>query len=356
MNPSSQLGRHLQAFFQDYLTAQRQVSRHTLMSYRDALKLLLVFASKRLTKAVADLALTDLSAELVLAFLDHLERERKNTAATRNVRLAAIHVFFRFVAAREPGGLAQCQRILGIPLKRTRHREVDYLEREEMEALLKPVQRSTPAGRRDHTLLCFAYQTGARVHEIVSLRASDLQLDPPLQVRIWGKGQKERLLPLWSQTAALLRALLQERNIDPRSSSPVFVNSRGVSLTRWGVRYILAKYVTAAVNAGSILAQKRVHPHTIRHTAAVHMLQAGVDPNAIRDVLGHSSSSTTWRYARITMDMKRKAIEMCTPEESRPRPPIPVWREDENVLGKLEAIGRRNAYVQHPGEGGHKIG
>src|ERR1700687_2996346 len=345
MSASNELGAHLHAFFHDYLGAQRQVSPHTTMSYRDGLKLLLAFVGKHRGKAVTDLALGDLTAEVVLAFLDHLERERKNAIATRNVRLAALHVFFRFVGPRDPTSLAQCQRILGIPLKHAPRPEVDYLERDELAALFKPVNRSTPAGRRDHTLLCFGYQTGTRVHEILGVRACDLQLDPPLQVRIWGKGQKERFLPLWPQTAALLRALLEERNIDPRSPSPVFVNLRGQPLTRWGVRHILGKYVSAASAAGSTIAKKRVHPHTVRHTTAVHMLQAGVDPNAIRDVLGHSSSATTWRYARINMEMKRKAIESCAPEESRPRPPMPVWRRDEDLLAQLEAIGRRNAYV-----------
>ena len=345
MSHRSELGDHLHAFFHDYLTAQRQVSRHTVMSYRDGLKLLLGFAGSHLGKAVTDLALGDLTVQVVLAFLAHLEQARKNTVSTRNIRLAALHVFFRFVAARDPGALAECQRILGIPLKHAPHPAVDYLEREEMEALLTPVDRSARGGRRDYTLLCFAYQTGARVHEIVGVRACDLQLDPPLPVRLWGKGPTARVLPSGTTAAAVVRALLEERNVDPRSPTAVFVNLRGQPLTRWGVRHILAKYVTAAGEAGSTLATKRVHPHTLRHTAAVHMLQAGVDPNTIRDILGHSSSATTWRYARISMEMKRKAIESCAPEESRPRPPLPVWRQDEDLLSQLEAIGRRNPYV-----------
>ena len=159
------------------------------------------------------------------------------------------------------------------------------------------------------------------------------------------KGRKERVLPLWAQTTALLRTLLEERHVDLRTSTPVFVNMRGRPLTRWGVRYILRKYAKAAAAAGSTLAHKRVHPHTIRHTSACHMLQAGVDPNVIRDVMGHSSSATTWRYARINLDMKRQAIEACTPEAVRPSSPVPVWHQEQGLIEQLEAIGRQNAYV-----------
>jgi site-specific recombinase XerD len=158
-------------------------------------------------------------------------------------------------------------------------------------------------------------------------------------VRIWGKGRKERRLPLWARMAALLRALLEERGVDPRSPRPVFVNLQGQALTRWGVRYILSKYARAAADAGSTLATKRVHPHTIRHTTAVHMLQAGVDPNAIRDVLGHSSSVTTWRYARISMEMKRNAIESVAPENARPRSPAPIRRRDRDPISLLNDVG-----------------
>ena len=345
MSTDTQLGDLVHRFFSDYLVSQRDVSRHTVLSYRDAVKLWLTFASRHLDKPVTALVLDDLGVDLTLAFLDQLERRRANTVATRNVRLAALHVFFRYVASQDPTRVALCQRVIGIPLKQTLTPSVEYLEREEMEAIFKQIPLSTPRGRRDHTLLCFAYQTAARVQEIVTVLACDLQLDPPASVRLWGKGRKKRVLPLWAQTTALLRALLEERRVDPRASTPVFVNMRGRSLTRWGVRYILGKYAKAAAAAGSTLAHKRVHPHTLRHTSACHMLQAGVDPNAIRDVLGHSSSATTWRYARINMEMKRKAIEACTPEAARPRSPVPVWHQEQGLIEQLEAIGRQNAYV-----------
>jgi integrase/recombinase XerD len=340
MSTNKELGDHLHAFFYDYLVAQRGVSQHTVLSYRDGLKLFLRFAATNLGKATSDLTLDDLGADLVLAFLDYLENQRHNTTSTRNVRLAALHMFYRYVSSRNPMTIALCQRVLGIPLKHTTNLSVDYLERDELNAVLEAIDRTTTNGRRYYALLCFTYQTGARVSEVVNLRAHDLQLDPPPHVRLWGKGRKERVIPLWTQTAALLRAFLEERNVDPRSSTPVFVNMRGRSLTRWGVRYILTKHVKAAATAGSTIRNKRVHPHTVRHTTAVHMLQSGADPNAIRDVLGHSSSATTWRYARINMEMKRKTIESCAPQASRPKTPVPAWRRNGDLLAQLEAIGR----------------
>jgi site-specific recombinase XerD len=350
MSPDTQLGDLVRRFLSDYLVSERNVSRHTVLGYRDTLKFWLTFASRHRDKPVTALTLEDLGVDLTLAFLDDLERTRTNTVATRNVRLAALHTFFRYTAAQDPTKVALCQRVIGIPFKQTLTPSVEYLEREEMEALFKQIAPSTPRGRRDRTLLCFAYQTGARVQEMVTVRACDLELEPPASVRLCGKGRKTRVLPLWVQTSALLRALLEERRVDPWAPTPVFVNMRGQPLTRWGVRYILQKYAKAAAAAGSTLAHKRVHPHTLRHTSACHMLQAGVDPNAIRDVLGHSSSATTWRYARLNMEMKRKAIEACAPETARPSSPVPVWRQDQGLIEQLEAIGRQNAYVATKGK------
>ena len=343
MTADNRLSRHVHGFFHEYLTTQRNVSPHTLLSYRDTIKLFLSFASRQLSTPVVDLNLDALTPDLVLTFLNHLESERSNTAATRNVRLAALHVFFRYVGAHDPLSLDKCQRIVSIPKKRTATPAIDYLEREELQIILARIERQTPAGRRDYAMLTFTYQTGARVQEVVGLKACDLQLDPPPQVRIWGKGRKERVLPLWSQTAALLRTLLDERNVDPRSSKPVFVNMRGRPLTRWGFRHALRKYVRAAAQDGSSVANKRIHPHSLRHTSAMHMLQAGADPNAIRDVLGHASSETTWRYARINIEMKRKAIESYKPDA--PQGP-PVWRKDQDLLTYLESLGKRRDYVE----------
>jgi len=297
MKPDSTLGRHLHTFFHEYLTTQRNVSPHTVLAYRNALKLLLRFAMKRLGKGVEGLVFEDLAVDTVLGFLDHLEHERGNTVATRNARLDGI-------------------------------------------------DRSTPEGRRDYALVAFAYQTGARVQEIIALRACDLQLDVLSQVRIWGKGRKERIVPLWPKTAALLRAWIEERKVDPRGTATIFVNLRGRPLSRWGVRYILKKHARGAAAACPTIAGKRVHPHVIRHTMAVHALESGVDTSAIRDLLGHESVETTWRYTRLRMEMKRKAIEACAPSRAADEPSVPIWRRDPDLLARLEAIGRRRDYVE----------
>jgi len=342
MKPDNVLGRHLHTFFHEYLTRQRNVSAHTVLAYRDGLKLLLRFAAAQHGKSVDVLVFDDLGVETVLTFLDHLERERGNSVATRNARLAALHAFYRHVASRDPANLDLCQRVLGVPIKRAPRPVTNYLEREELDAIFRQINRSTPEGRRDYALLAFAYQTGVRVEEIVSLRACDLQLELLPQVRIWGKGRKERLIPLWPSTTALLRAWIEERRIDPRGTMVVFVNMWGRPLTRWGVRYILKKHARSVAEAIPSLTNKRIHPHILRHTTAVHMLDSGADPSAIRDLFGHASAETTWRYARIRMERKRKLIEACTPPDARNDSAAPIWRREPDLMAQLDAIGCRS--------------
>ena len=345
MNTDNSLSRHVHSFFQDYLERQRDLSPNTILSYRDTLKLFLQFASRHLGKPVVDLSLELLEVELVLLFLDQLEAQRNNSAATRNVRLAALHTFFRYVGGQDPLLLDQCRRIVDIPLKRVATPAVDYPEPEELTAVLDAIDRSTPGGRRDFTLLSLAYQTGVRVQELLSLRAGDLQLTPPAWVRVFGKGRKQRVIPLWNQTADLVRALLAERNIAPGSGAWVFANLRGQPLTRWGFRHLLHKHVRAAAARCPAIAAKPVHPHMLRHTTAVHMLQAGTDPNSIRDFLGHASSETTWRHARITMQMKRTAAQALAPDTDTPGQRLPVWHEDEALLAYPESLGRPHDHV-----------
>ena len=351
MPSDDRLARHLESFFDDYMIRQRSVSPNTLLSYRDALKLFLCFAAKDQNKDVVDLRIDDLHVDVVLRFLDHLEHVRKNSIPTRNIRLAALHTFFRHVAGRDPQAFALAQRVVSIPFKRAATRAVTYLERDELEDLLQQIDRGSPMGRRDYALISLTYQTGARVQEILNLRAHDLQLTQPASVRLWGKGKKERVLPLWNQAAALLTELLQERNIDPRSADNVFVNQRGQQLTRWGFRHLLKKYAAAAAAQGSRASGKRVHPHCLRHTTAVHMLQAGADPNTIRDYLGHANTETTWRYARITLEMKRKALESCPTPADPPPNPVPRWHRDDDLLAQLERLGRPCDYVKSLGKG-----
>lgn len=334
--PSS-LGRALREFFADYLPRVRGMSPHTVCSYRDAVTLLLRFLAERHGRDVVKLDFRDLSPDDVIAFLHHLEEERHNAAATRNSRLAAIHAFARFAATHHPEHLELCQRILAIPFKRARMRLVEYLEAREIAAILDAPDRTTPDGRRDHALLLTLFNTGARVQEILDVRPSDLQLVRPFQVRLRGKGRKERLCPLWIRTVKILRALLEERGIETASTQQLFRNRRGEPLTRFGVRYLLRKYANDARTVVTSLDAKRVHPHVIRHTTAVHLLQAGVDLVTISHWLGHASVETTNRYAAVDLEVKRAAIAKARPIGPL-APAVAAWRTDRTILQWLEAL------------------
>lgn len=330
------LGRALRAFFADYLPRVRGASPHTVQSYRDSLVLLLRFVSAREERSVSRLDLDHVGPHQVLDFLQYLEADRQSSPATRNVRLAAIHAFFRYCAMEYPARLDQCQRVLAVPFKRARTRPVEYFEYDEIQAVLGTVERSTADGRRDYALLATMFNTGARVQEIVALRVVDLRLTTPHQVRLYGKGRKERICPLWPQTADLLRALLAERGCDPQPDQPVFQNHRGAPLTRFGVRYLLQKYCTRAQSIATTLQGRRLHPHSMRHSTAVHLLRAGVDITTISHWLGHASVTTTHRYATVDLEMKRKAIEQARPIEFATGPAL--WRTDASVLAWLEAL------------------
>ena len=331
------LARALRGFFADHLPRVRGVSPHTVRSYRDAFMLLLRFVAGRCERPVVALDFCHIAVDDILAFLDNLETDRHNGAATRNARLAAIHAFARYAATSHPEHLEQCQRILAVPFKRARPRLVEYLEGDELRALLDAPDRATPDGRRDHALLLALFNTGARVQEILDLRPCDLQLVRPLQVRLRGKGRKERVCPLWPQTAEILRALLAERGVDPAATQPLFRNRRGEPLTRFGVRYLLRKYAGAAQAAVTTLGAKRVHPHVMRHTTAVHLLQAGVDLVTISHWLGHASVETTNRYAAVDLEMKRAAVAKARPVGTIDRT-LAAWRTDATILQWLEAL------------------
>jgi integrase/recombinase XerD len=325
----------LRDFFGDYLPQLRGLSPHTIASYRDSLVLLLRFVSDERKSSVSRLDFGDVGAPQVISFLTHLESQRHNGATTRNVRLAAIHAFFRYVAARHPDRLEYCQRIIAIPFKRAQQRTIEYLEYEEIQQVLSAVDRSTSDGRRDYLLLALLFNTGARVQEILDLRAIDLQLTKPYQVRLLGKGRKERFCPLWSQTAQLLRDFCKERELDMHSPSSVFLNRRGEPLTRFGVRYLLRKYLDRAKEQVPGLANKRLHPHSLRHSTAVALLKAGVDLSTISQWLGHASPNTTNKYATIDLEMKRKALSKIKPLPGQRRV---AWRNNSAILDWLESL------------------
>ena len=325
----------LRDFFGNYLPQLRGLSPHTIGSYRDSLVLLLRFVADERKRGVSQLDFEDVGALQVISFLAYLERERHNGATTRNVRLSAIHAFFRYVAARHPDRLEHCQRVIAIPFKRAQQRTIEYLEYEEIQHVLSVVERSTPDGRRDYLLLAILFNTGARVQEILNLRACDLQLNKPYQVRLLGKGRKERLCPLWSQTAKLLRDLCKERQLDLQSHNLVFLNHRGDPLTRFGVRYLLRKYLEIAKAQVPGLANKRLHPHSLRHSTAVALLKSGVDLSTISQWLGHASPNTTNKYATLDLEMKRKALARVKPLPGQRRV---AWRKNRTILDWLESL------------------
>ena len=331
---NNNLSVYIRNFFQEYLTIFKGVSRHTILSYRDTIKLLMIFTAKLKKKSVTDLQLGDLNPDTIMQFLEHLEKQRGNCIATRNIRLSCIHSFFHYLAGQDPLIFDHCQRILGIPFKRTNYSSVEYLEREEMKAILESINRGNLDGYRDYALFTFMYNTGARVEEVISLCADTLQLERPFQVRLLGKGKKERYVPLWPETVKLLKSLLNQRGIDTKVTLPVFVNHRGKNLTRYGVRYLLNKYVQIAAKKCRSLQKKHVHPHTIRHTTAMHLLQAGVDINTIRAWLGHVKLETTNLYAEINLDMKRKVLDKYLPISKVGRP----WKRNRKLIQWLDSL------------------
>jgi len=336
-HPPTALAVTLRVFLSEHMPLTRGLSPQTILSYRDAFMLLLPFLAARHSCAVVDLDVHHLTPDDLLAFLDHLESNRGNSVSTRNSRLAAVHSLARFLAGRHPEHVEACQRLLAVPVKRARLRSVEYLEGNEVSAMLDAVDRHTADGRRDHALLLTLFNTGARVQEILDLRPVDLQLERPAQARLRGKGRKERLCPLWPRTVKELRDLLKVAGVDGRSSERLFRNHIGAPLTRFGVGYLLHKYARLGSAKAPTLAQKRVHPHLFRHSAAVHLLQAGVDLVTIGHWLGHASVETTNRYATVDLKTKRAALARAGPlVEDADK--LRAWRPDESILGWLESL------------------
>lgn len=334
MNGSSDLPRLLHAFFYEWAIQQRNLSPHTIRSYRDTWRLFLRFAAARVRRTVCDLKIEDLDDTVVLAFLDHAERERHGSIGTRNCRLAALRAFFAFLAAREPSIVALCTAVLHIPTKRAAHRALCYLDAGEVEAILAQPNRNTLEGQRDHALLAFLYNTGARIQEALDLCSSAIRFTAPASVRLIGKGRKERICPLWPETVQLLRSLLARQ---PRlADQPLFVNRYGQPLGASGVRFKLAQYIKSATRSVPSLADKSISPHTFRHSAAVALIAAGVDIAVIRSWLGHASLDTTAHYAQANLETKRSALERVTPPAQRGR--SPSWRRNGDVLAWLDSL------------------
>jgi len=330
-------GRLLSAFLSDYLPAQRNMSPNTIRSYRDAFVLLLRFCRDRRNRNPARLRMRDINSPLILAFLEHLERERRCSVSTRNQRLAAIHSFACFAQTECPRTLLELQRILLIPPKRHERREVRYLDADDTAAILRQPGMATPRGRRDTTLLSVLYDTGARVQEIIDLKVRDVRLESPAQVVLTGKGRKMRSVPIMGRTAALLRDYLRDNRLDrPECADrPVFQNRYGRPLSRSGVRHVLQKHAERARSERPTIPE-RLSPHTLRHTKAMHLLQAGNPLVVIRNILGHADVKTSEIYARADMTMKRRALE--TVADMTPSPQAPSWTKDASLIEWLHAL------------------
>jgi integrase/recombinase XerD len=303
------LANFMKRFFGHYLPVQKGLAVNTLQAYRDAIKLLLCYAADTLGRPADRLAVEDITEKVVIGFLDYVERQRGCSASTRNARLAAIHSLFAFIAREEPVLLLQCQGIRAIPLKRTRHQTVGYLEEKEMQAILNGVDINSRTGIRDRALLLLFYNTGARVSEIVALKIQDLRLSGAEQVHLLGKGKKHRACPLWPETVSALQDYLKQRTPKQSGIEQLFLNANGAPITRFGIRHIIGKYAAVAQQQCPSIKTKTVTPHTIRHTTAMHLLRAGNDVNMVSYWLGHANINTTHIYLEIDMEMKRKMLE-----------------------------------------------
>jgi len=322
----------LQSFFTDRLMAQRGASPHTLASYRDTFRLLLHFAQNQLKKSPSALALEDLDAPFIGAFLDHLEKTRHNSARSRNLRLAALRSFFRYVSFQEPGQSNHIQRVLAIPTKRHDRPLIDFLTRPEINALLAAPDTKTWAGRRDYALLLLALQTGLRLSELIGLRREDIVLGAGAHIRCQGKGRKERCTPLTRQTRVVLQAWLEKR--EGLLNDIVFPNRYGGRFSPDGIQYLVAKHVRTAQGICPSLKRKRVSPHVMRHTTAMELLQSGVDRSMIALWLGHESVETTQIYLDANLAIKEELLAKTTPIPGK----VIRYKPADRLLEFLQAL------------------
>jgi integrase/recombinase XerD len=322
----------LQAFFTERLARQKNASPHTVAAYRDALRMLVQFAARRIGTAPARLQIEDVDAQLVGAFLDHLEHDRGNSARSRNTRLAAIHSLFGFAALRHPELAALIARVLAIPPKRCDRAVVSFLTDEEIDALLTAPNTSRWLGRRDHTLLLVAVQTGLRVSELTALCCDDVHLGHGAHVRCLGKGRKQRCTPLNSQTVAALQAWIHERQGQPQD--PLFPTSRGRPLTRDAVAWLLTKHATTARTACPSIGAKTITPHVLRHSTAMRLLHAGVDTSVIALWLGHEKTDTVQIYLHADLALKERALARTAPLQTTPG----RYRPTDALLDFLEGL------------------
>lgn len=322
----------IQRFFTDRLYNQLEASSHTIASYRDTFRLLLTFAGEQTGKSPTALQMEDLNAELIGVFLEQIETVRKNSARSRNTRLAAIRSFFRFVALQEPAYLHHCQRILSMPGKRYVRRGVEFLNAEEMQALLNAPDCSTWVGRRDHAVLILALQTGLRVSELVRLQCRDVVLATGAHVRCEGKGRKQRATPLRRETVTVLAKWLKERR--GQAEDVLFPTQRGDEMSRDALEHLVKRHIKTAAQGCSSLVGRRVSPHVLRHSTAMDLLHHGIDQAVIALWLGHESVETTQAYIHADIKLKEKALaKMTSPSLQADR-----YKPDDQLLRFLESL------------------
>lgn len=334
MNQPS-LARHLESFFHQRLPKQRNATQTTIAAYRDALRLLVLFASEQTSKEPCVLAVEDLDRDMILAYLDHLERSRGNGVHTRNARLTAIRSFFRHVAANDPASIGIAQRVLSIPSKKSDVPTTRYLSRVELDALLDAPSKNSVHGRRDRVLLLFLARTGARVSEALGVDAADLVLDGARShVLLRGKGRKQRVVPLTGDLVVAIESLLRERDIGRHEHAPVFVGARDGRLTRFGATHVVRRAVAAVRKQSPELARKNVSPHVFRHSLAMILLQSGVDLLTIQAWLGHAQVATTHRYAAADVEMMRRGLEKAAIQGTE----VHRFQPKDAVLSLLESL------------------
>jgi integrase/recombinase XerD len=332
MHSRTPIGSWLRRFLLEHIVSQRNLSRNTQASYRDTLLLLLPFLAKRARVSVDRLAIQDLTPSSILCFLEHLERDRGCSTATRNQRLGAIRSFAKFVGAHSPEHLEWCTKVRMTPFKKTGAPLMPYLDKDEVDALLETPDQDTQQGRRDYALLLLLYNTGARVGEAAHLAVSDVTLGRSPSVRLLGKGSKTRCCPLWKHTADTIRRLVGSRAECER----VFLNRLGQPLTRFGIYGIVQRVARVTKDQRPSLRSKRISPHTLRHSCAVGLLRAGVDINTIRSWLGHVSLDTTNVYAEVDLEMKARALAHCDVPNAREGK---RWHGDPSLVAFLKTLG-----------------
>lgn len=332
MNTSPSLSSLIQYFFTQHLCEHKRSSPRTIVAYRDTFRLLLNFLHARTGRAPTSLTLADLDASAILAFLDHLEGERHNEVRSRNARLCAVRSFFRVVAVRDPANLDIVNRVVAIPTKRTDHRLVTYLTRVEMDAVLAAPDPATWLGRRDHALLLTMYNSGARASEIISLRYAQVSFGPNTHIQLHGKGRKDRTVPLWPQTARVLQRWFHE--LEAATDSLAFPTIRRTVLSADGLNHLLQQAVQRASTECPSLLTKRVTPHVLRHTTAMHLLQSGVDIATIALWLGHESIETTHGYVEADLASKQKALEKLAPAQGQ----LQRYQPEDELLRFLSGL------------------